>query len=154
MIFDSISNWKQYFKQEIFTEIFEELKTLNLDSPDDIYHRRDNYYFKVITYKTKVNPEIIENHLKEVDIQILLSGQEKIKVYNKDAVTVTREYMDDDDCKFYKQSDRPHTEIILQPGYMAVFFSNDIHGCQHAVEDNKIESLKKIVIKVDEKLFA
>jgi beta-galactosidase beta subunit len=35
---------------------------------------------------------------------------------------------------------------------MAIFFPDDIHQPQFALE-NKIETLKKIVIKIDEKLF-
>ena len=36
---------------------------------------------------------------------------------------------------------------------MAVFFPDDIHNPQYAV-NSKIETLKKIVIKIDEKLFS
>jgi beta-galactosidase beta subunit len=36
---------------------------------------------------------------------------------------------------------------------MAVFFPNDIHGPLYA-HNNKVDKLKKIVIKTDEKLFS
>ena len=35
---------------------------------------------------------------------------------------------------------------------MAIFFPDDIHHPQFAV-DGKIETLKKLVLKIDEKLF-
>lgn len=152
MIQDKIANWKIYFKEPIFLEIFKELENYNSETPNGIYRTHENYYFKVMSYDTKLESNIIESHIKEVDVQILFSGNEKIKIYNSEAVSITEPYSDETDCQFYKNVGNPLSEINLQPGYMAIFFPDDIHHPQFAVE-NKIQTLKKIVLKIDEKLF-
>jgi len=152
MIFDKIQNRHHYFKNPIFEEIFQKLTTITLDSPNGNYYECDSYFFKVMNYDTKSNPTIIESHKREVDIQILLSGSENIKIYNNSQVEITENYSEEIDCQFYKSIHAPNMELSLSPGNMAVFFPQDIHGCQYAV-NNKIENIKKIVIKIDEKLF-
>lgn len=152
MIVDKIENWRIYFKNAMFSDIFKELESYNIDTTNGIYKNHENYYFKVMSYDTKLNSGIIESHKKEVDVQILLSGNENIKIYNSTSVAITELYDAATDCQFYKNIDNPISEINLEPGYMAIFFPDDIHHPQCAVS-NKIETLKKIVIKIDEKLF-
>lgn len=152
MIFDKLSCWKLYFKSPVFDEIFEKLNTISLDTPNGTHHKSDNYYFKVMSYETKYEPTIIESHQKEVDVQILLSGEEHIKLYDQHQVEITSEYSEESDCQFYKSDVSPAATLDLKPGKMAVFFPQDIHGCQHTV-NGEIKSIKKIVIKINEELF-
>lgn len=152
MIYDKIIHWETYFKHDIFKQIFNDLKTISIDTKNGTYFKNDDYYFKVMSYKTQLESDIIENHFKEVDIQIVLEGKEKIKIYDQKAVEIARLYSGDDDCQFYKNVSQPHSEIILQPEYMAVFFNQDIHHPLFAVDDN-ITNIKKVVIKVNEKFF-
>lgn len=153
MIVDKISNWEIYFKSPVFKEVFNQLTTYTVDTPNGVYKNHENFYFKVMSYDTKLDSTIIESHVKEVDIQILLSGHEHIKMYDRSAVEVKVPYDEETDVTFYDIKGAPHTEINLEPGYMGIFFPDDIHHPQFAV-NNKIEKLKKIVIKVDEKLFS
>lgn len=153
MIFDKIENWGRYFKNQVFTQIFEQLKSYSVDTIDGIYKSNSGFYFKVMEYETKLLPKIIESHRKEVDIQIVLRGKEKIKIYNEESVEISQEYNRETDCIFYEERGAPHTEINLIEGYMAVFFPEDIHYPQFSVDQHP-SRLKKIVIKVDEKLFA
>lgn len=153
MILDKIENWKLYFKSSIFEEIFQELKEFSIESPNGVYKNNDDYYFKIMSYDTKLNADIIESHRKEVDIQILFAGEEHMKIYNDEAVTIKEPYAAESDCQFYNANKNPIAQIDLVPGYMAVFFPDDIHHPQFAV-NNKISNLKKIVIKINEKLFA
>lgn len=152
MIVDKIENWKLYFKEPLFENIFQELQSYTLETPNGVYKNHDRYYFKVMSYDTKLDSTIIESHRKEVDVQIVLSGHENIKIYNRSAVEVTEKYDAETDCQFYKVRGTPVSEVNLEPGYMAVFFPDDIHHPQFAT-NNEIETLKKIVIKIDEKLF-
>jgi YhcH/YjgK/YiaL family protein len=153
MIVDKISNRHLYFKGEIFDELFRQLSTYTLDTPNGVYKNHENFYFKVMSYETKLASNITESHQKEVDVQILLSGNEGIKVFNASDVEITQAYDEEMDCQFYNPINLPISEVNLMPGYMAVFFPDDIHNPQYAV-DGKIENLKKIVIKIDEKLFS
>ena len=152
MIFDKIENWKVYFKHDIFKEIFKELEKINSNTPDGIHFKNENYYFKVISYSTKIDADIIENHRKEVDIQIILSGSEKIKLFSRESLEVIRAYSKEDDSQFYKSISKSNSEVILRPGYMGVYFNQDIHNPQYAV-NSKVEKIKKVVIKINEEFF-
>jgi YhcH/YjgK/YiaL family protein len=153
MIFDKIKNWPLYFKHDIFESIFKDLEAITVDTANGIHFKNENYYFKVMSYETQLDSNIIENHIKEVDIQIVLTGAEKIKIYDEKSVEIIRPYNVEDDCQFYKNVSAPHSVIILQPDFMAVFFSQDIHHPLFAVDSNT-NKIKKIVIKVNEKFFA
>lgn len=152
MIIDKINNWKYYFQNPIFEEIFTKLYCLNQETPIGNYFKNEHFYFKVMTYQTMEEPSVIESHLKEVDIQIILSGSEKIKLYDFNDVQITRPYSIDDDCQFYRAINSAHSEVILKPKTMAVFFQQDIHHPQFFT-NNRIENVKKIVIKVNETFF-
>ena len=153
MILDKVENSSRYFKAPIFEVIFQKLKDFDVNTPNGIYKTHDLYYFKVMSYETQISPEIIESHEKEVDIQILFSGKEKIKIYQKQDVTVLKEYDIETDCQFYVELNSPISELTLEPDFMAVFFQNDIHGPLYAY-DNQVIEIKKIVIKIDETLFS
>lgn len=153
MIFDKIDNWEKYFGHlEVFHEIFEELNSVTAKKANGIYKINDSCYYKVMSYKTKIHPSVIESHLREVDVQILLTGKEHIKIYSRDNVKPLGEYNVKTDCQFYNDFTGPDLELNLIPGKMAVFFPQDIHGCQYAVNE-QASNIKKIVIKIDEKLF-
>ena len=153
MIYDEIKNSTRYFKAPIFDEIFNKLKEFHINTPDGVYKTHDFFYFKVMSYETQLFPNIIESHRKEVDIQILLSGKELIKIYKEEDVSIIEKYNSKIDCQFYQELNSPISELVLEPTYMAVFFPNDIHGPMYA-HNNKVDKLIKIVIKIDEALFS
>lgn len=151
MIIDKIDNWHIYFKKPVFAEIFKELSQYTTATTNGVYQGNGDYYFKVMSYDTKKDSTVIESHRKEVDVQILLSGEEHIKVYDAANVVIAHEYDESSDCQFYNPTGNPECEINLKPGYMAIFFPDDIHHPQFAVKE--VQTIKKIVIKVNEKLF-
>ncbi len=155
MIFDRVSNYKRYFFNDLFHEIFEKIQLIDINTNNGDFHVNENYVIKVMSYETKLDGDIVENHDKYVDIQILLKGKERIGMYSHDQVSLKRPYDELSDCRFFSinKMSKPKSEIILESGYMAVFFHEDIHNPQLAV-DNEIELLKKIVVKVNEKFFA
>lgn len=153
MIFDDIENWGTYFgRSNTFKDIFQELSSISVKKPNGVYLKNNYWYYKVMNYDTKINPSIIESHRREVDLQIILSGKEHIKIFKEQNITIAGTYDDETDCQFYKNPNKAEIEFDLIPGKMAVFFPQDIHACQYAVDD-KVENIKKIVIKIDEKLF-
>lgn len=153
MIFDKIDNRALYFKGEIFDEVFNQLKSYTFETPNGVYKNHKDFYFKVMSYETKLVSNITESHRKEVDVQILLSGKEGIKIFNNKDVKISQMYDEKTDCQFYIPTHNAVSQITLIPGYMAVFFPEDIHNPQFAV-NSQIDKLKKIVIKIDEKLFS
>lgn len=150
MIIDHTDQWGIYFKNPVFEQIFTDLAKINLDTPNGMIKNHDDYYFNVMSYETSLSPEIIESHVREVDIQVLLSGNERIKLYDRTQVLTTKPYDESIDCEFYAENGQPHTEVILKPGMMAVFFPQDIHYAKFAVSEP--ENVKKVVVKVKREL--
>ena len=103
MILDKVENSSRYFKSPIFVEIFQKLKDFDINTPNGTYKINDSYYFKVMSYETQLSPKIIESHRKEVDVQILLSGKELIKIYKEEDVNVLEKYNSKIDCQFYQE---------------------------------------------------
>lgn len=147
MIYDSIDNIKTYFNFKEFTRVLNCVESINLNSLDSIIDLGQGNYIKVMSDETRNQSEIIESHQREVDIQILLKGNELIKVYDSKEVDVKTPYNPDIDCQFYTNPRTPHTQIILSEGYFAVFYPQDIHNPLNAV--GSVEHLKKIVLKLN-----
>lgn len=153
MIYGNITDWHYYFgTSEYFGGIFQELSKISTNTENGEYRINKHVYYKVMSYSTQVSPSIIESHRKEVDVQIVLGGKERIKVFDADAVKVTAPYNGENDCQFYCIEEQSFVEFDLVPGKMAVFFPNDIHACQYAVNE-EVETIKKIVFKINEELF-
>lgn len=152
MIFGKISDWNKYFPTPVFKEIFNELQKFNHDTPNGVYQTHDDFYFKVMSYDSKLEATVVESHRKEVDVQILFSGEERIMIYDKEDVEVSKPYDESTDCQFYLPGKHVVSDLNLRPGYMAVFFPEDLHRPQLATKNTPVE-LKKIVIKINEKLF-
>ena len=74
-----------------------------------------------MSYKTQLSPKTIESHRKEVDVQVLLSGKELIKIYKEEDVSVLEKYNSKIDCQFYQELNSSISELILESSYMAVF---------------------------------
>ena len=148
MIFDKLSNYSSYFRSSEMKSILEDvIQNYSIASKDDTYQQFDHYYIKVMSPETLEVSDIIESHQREIDIQILLSGAEKIKIFSKENVEIKSDYNPEIDCTFYTPISDPHSEIVLQPGYFAMFFPQDIHN--PLIANNTIQSLKKIVVKID-----
>lgn len=152
MIIDHIDKWNFYFNNPLFEEIFAHLSRITAKTPDGVIRNHEDYYFNVMSYETLAHPQVIESHQKEVDIQILLEGREVIKLYDRTQVQTTKPYEADTDCEFYKESGLPHTQLLLKPGIMGVFFPQDIHCAKNRITQDS-EILKKVVIKVKKEFF-
>lgn len=150
MIIDKVSNWNLYFKSAKFNEIFDELNKIDSKTKNGIY-AFDGYEFRVMSYETKTESKIYEAHKTFVDIQILLQGSERIKVYAIDEVKEIQPYDGSTDCVFYEPIGEFHSDILIHQGYMGVFFPQDIHNPQLAAQNP--QKIKKVVIKVHEKFF-
>ena len=148
MIFDKLTSYPVYFQTSEMKSIIEDvIQNYSITTKDGTYQEFDHYYIKVMSPETLELSDIIESHQKEIDIQILLSGTEKIRIFSEESVTIKSDYNPEIDCTFYTPNRNPHSEVILQPGYFAMFFPQDIHN--PLIAYNTIQSLKKIVVKLD-----
>lgn len=149
MIYDTLNNIESY--KGLFPDIYEGLKFLQQVNPDiavGTYQLSPNVKAIVSEYTTKeVNENGYEAHRKNIDIQYLLKGTEKIAYIPVEELLEMKPYSEETDAAFYNAvSDFSPSTFDLRPGYYAIFFPQDGHMPQ--LSNNKSEKVKKVVIKV------
>jgi biofilm protein TabA len=113
-----------YLSGEVLSEIESTIKEINKDIPDGKYSLIENdLYFKVLRYKTKEAEWITEAHRKYIDIQIVLTGVELLKIFYIDDLQTSYEYDNETDVILYNvENSKAIAEIRLTPGFFCVFF--------------------------------
>ena len=169
MIYDKIKNIELY--KGLSDDIYAGLKYLKDLSPDiapGTYEINPRVKAIVSEYTTKtINEHGYEAHQKNIDIQYLLKGTEKIACLPVDELQETQPYNPDTDAAFYESNLRPSTSDLrpltsdlrplsfdlrpltfdLRPlTSFALFFPQDAHMPQLCIDTP--EEVKKVVIKV------
>ena len=118
-------------------------KNVNVKTTDGKYNITKKIYAVVQTCQPKTKKEqFLEKHKKYIDLQLVLSGKEKIgwKFFDKKFKVIKR-YNVKNDISFY--SNKPDTFINLKKGEFAIFFPEDTHAplcCDKIV--------KKCIVKI------
>lgn len=104
----------------------------------------DNVFASVTEANTK-NFEITnwESHRRYIDIQCIISGEEKMGVFSVAKATVTRPYDITTDLAFYSASGN---FFVAGPGTFFIFFPTDAHRPNITPGGNGV--VKKVVIKL------
>ena len=147
MIFDHISNISLYrtLSPDIYAGL-EYLKQLSSDIAPGTYQINPRVKAIVSEYKTKVKNEVgYEAHRKNIDIQYLLKGEERIACLPIEKLTETEPYSEEKDAAFFTASIQPQ-QMTIGDGYFAIFFPQDGHMPQLCVGEPKM--VKKVVLKV------
>lgn len=149
MIYDRITNINTY--KGLSPDIYEGLKFLRQVSPDiAVGTHQINPRVKAIVseYDTKkVNEHGFEAHRKNIDIQYLLKGEERIACCPVEKLIVTEPYSEEKDAAFYSSEGVWAQEMTIGNGYFAIFFPQDVHMPQLCVDEPTM--VKKIVVKVE-----
>ena len=149
MIIDSIENHTLYPYGDLWNKAFEFINTLVPDVEEGRQILQgDDLFAGIDRYETKCGEVAkLETHQKYVDIQLLLSGKEQLKIFKKEGLTIREPYDEEKDAEFYHIPDEPIATVTLQPGQFIVFFPEDAHRpC--LIADEAPEWVKKVVIKV------
>lgn len=155
MIYDKLTNMSFY--KGLSTDIYAGLLFLNAvtkDLENGVYIVNPNvkaivseYITIVSEYITKeVNEYGYEAHREYIDIQYLISGEEKILFLPLEYLKETKSYNAEQDAAFYEKATINPQEILIGNGYFAILFPQDGHMPQLNV--NKPEIVKKVVVKV------
>lgn len=148
MIFDHISNIATYkgLSPNIALGL-DFLKQMKPDTAVGVY--QINRYVKAIVseYETKAeNKYGYEAHRKNIDIQYLLSGEERIACLPIERLIETKAYNEENDAAFYNANTKP-LEMTIGNGFFAIFFPQDGHMPQLCID--KPMKVKKVVIKIE-----
>lgn len=148
MIYDSLSNISTY--KDLSQDIYSGMLFLQQASPDiaiGTYQINPRVKAIVSEYETKVKNEVgYEAHRKNIDIQYLLRGEERVACLPLDKLKETVPYSEEKDAAFFTSSLQP-IEMTLGGGYFAIFFPQDGHMPQLSVDGT--EMVKKVVVKVE-----
>ncbi len=150
MIFSSINlngNNKNYAPAIIKAINF--LKNTNFDNLEDGVYEIDgkNIFAQVFHKQTQeFNNTRPETHEKYLDLQYLISGEEKIGTAILTTEYEIDEKIDERDLIFYKRAYN-ETFITMKPGYFCVFFTDDVH--RPAVAFDKPIEIRKVVVKIN-----
>lgn len=149
MIADQIQNWKSYPYGNSWKLAFSFLESLTNDSEEKKYSISGDDIFAIVTsYQTKTRQDaILETHEKYIDIQAVISGQERLEWSLRDELIVDMPYSTEKDAQFYKHNSVPKGIIDLSPGMFVVLFPQDAHMPSLMV-DNTPGLVKKVVIKL------
>ena len=147
MIYDHLTNLNTY--KGLSPDILEGLRFLQQVSPDiaiGTYQINSRVKAIVSEYETKVKNEVgYEAHRKNIDIQYLLKGEERVACLPLKKLKETKPYSEEKDAAFFTASIQP-IEMTLGDGYFAIFFPQDGHMPQLSVDEPKL--VKKVVVKV------
>ena len=149
MIYDTLNNIAFY--KGLSPDIYEGLKFLQQVNPDiavGTYQLTPTVKAIVSEYTTKeVNENGYEAHRRNIDIQYLLKGNEKIAYLPVEELSETKPYSEETDAAFYNAvSDHSPSTFELHPGYFTIFFPQDGHMPQ--LYDKEPVKVKKVVVKV------
>lgn len=144
---DKIEFARQYhLNKKYWDEAFAYLKNTDLNTlakgkyPID----GDNVFASVTTDSTKnFEKTNWESHRKYIDIQYVITGEEKIGAYPVSKATVTKPYDEKKDAANYSADGKLY---LAKPGTFFIFFPSDAHRPNITTGGNKVD--KKIVIKV------
>ncbi len=150
MILDTLKNAERYkVLNPLFPIAFDFLRMADWSKTADgrIELAGGNRLFAIVqSYKSRVfEAGRYEDHRKYIDIQYIISGEERID-YLPDAngLSVTEPYNGDKDIAFYGCA--PGTSAILRAGSFMVFFPGEVHKPSLAL--NQPSAVRKAVVKV------
>lgn len=147
MIYDHISHIKQY---SAIHPNFEKamdflLNRSNYKLEDGKYEIDGDAVFALVqSYPTKTEAEgKWEAHLKYIDIQLMISGDEIMGISPREMMSESQAYNPEND---YALFDGAGEFIIVPEDFFTIFFPHDVHMPGLLIEES--ENIRKIVIKV------
>ena len=148
MVYDKIDNIETY--KGLSEDIYQGLKFLQNATPDTapgVYQINPRVKAIVSEYETKPeNENGYEAHQQYIDIQYLITGEEKINSLPLEYLKETKAYNQDIDAAFYEEANVRPQELLMGNGYFAILYPQDGHMPQLSVTAPVM--VKKVVIKV------
>ena len=148
MIYDKLNNISFY--KGLSTDIYEGLLFLNaatMDLENGVYIINPRVKAIVSEYTTKVVNEYgYEAHREYIDIQYLISGEEKICCLPLEYLRETKPYNEEQDAGFCEETVIKPQELLIGSGYFTILYPQDGHMPQMCVKEPA--AVKKVVVKV------
>lgn len=145
MIVDKLENIANY--SEIPADAVNFIRELTDDIKLGKYNIGVSNYANVESYITKnIDDAKFESHKNYIDIQILLSGKERIYVGSVNDMTISVPYSLEKDIMFYDEAVEPYDYITLGDSNFVMLFPHEAHAPQVVVSNPS--EVKKVVVKI------
>ena len=137
-----------YLRQAIIsnTEVNTRICSMNLDQYEKIEITSEIFAIEQSYYTRQSEESLFESHIKYIDIQFLISGEETIEVVHTDLLEVDSEYNKEGDYSLYKVNP-DSSKIIMKNGDLSILFPEDGH-MPGLKSGNKSQRVFKTVVKV------
>ena len=137
-----------YLRQAIAnnTEVNTRICSMNLDQYEKIEITSEIFAIEQSYYTRQSEESLFESHIKYIDIQFLISGEETIEVVHTDLLEVDSEYNKEGDYSLYKVNP-DSSKIIMKNGDLSILFPEDGH-MPGLKSGNKSQRVFKTVVKV------
>ena len=148
MIYDKLDNIELYkgISDDIYAGL-QYLRVIDADIAVGTYEISPRAKAIVSEYETKAeNTYGFEAHRKNIDIQYLVKGEEKISSLPLEYLKESKTYDENIDAAFYVERGIKPQELLLGNGFFAILFPQDGHMPQLCVNEPK--NVKKVVVKV------
>ncbi len=144
MITDKIEYIDLY--KEIPKNVYDFIQKLDKNIKVGKYNLSDSNYANVEIYKTKLLENAsYEAHEKYIDIQILLSGEERIYYTDRNKLDIEIPYNESKDIVFYKNEVKGDFATLNGSNFV-MLFPHEAHAPQVFI--NKESEVKKVVVKI------
>ena len=150
MIIDKLENACFYYGfGDKFEKAFEFLKETNLKEMENGRYEidGDEIYVALQDYNTK--PEVdgkFEAHKEYIDIQFIVTGEEKLGYGNIEHYTPTTEYDKEKDIVFLKNKEKENHFVYAKENDFVIFAPQDAH--MPCISIDKSTYVKKAVVKI------
>ncbi len=150
MIFDTIKNCEKYFPlHKNFEKAFEFIKkAVEEELPVGRYELDGKNLFALVQEYTTKNPvdAKCEAHKNYIDIQYIVSGEERMEAFDISKATLKTEYNEEKDVVFFEDSEKAISSVF-ESGEYAIFFPWDVHKPGMSFGKTP-KGVKKIVVKL------
>ena len=145
MIFDKLEKLRQY--DVVSDKVLNFLFNLDENKPAGHYEIDDEAYANIDVYETKEYDICFpEAHKRYIDIQMLLSGEERLDFANISELSIKDDYDEERDSMFFHNPEKMNT-LYLKKGYFALLYPTDAHKPQIKSSENS-QTVKKVVVKI------
>lgn len=147
MIVDNIKNIKLYSDiPPIAADFIVSLHDSNITLGKHIL--TDKIYANIEEYSTKLLTDAkFESHDNYIDIQLLISGHEKIAIADREKLTISEPYDKNRDITFYSESVKSYQNIILEGTNFVMIFPHEGHAPQISLNE-EAQKVLKVVVKI------
>ncbi|MBO5945468.1 MAG: YhcH/YjgK/YiaL family protein [Clostridia bacterium] len=126
-------------------EALEFLCSINMDTECKRYDFSDDCYINVQSVQTKPETPLMEAHVKFVDIQCLINGEEKIYYTEKEGLPIIKEYNEDGDAALYSFNEKSDA-VTYKSGEAIILYPCEAHLPNRTV--NEPVQIKKAILKI------